>query len=160
MPDVIPAPPAPPVRAAARLLGPVLIAAGAWVAPAAAEEARMRDGLPFVPPDSVQVEDSVKTCGIDAYTRFWEHRYQTKPPPAGGPEFDLMLVGLFDPDVFTKHGPPLVWLYFGARREVVDVFVTVPGRPVEHLSNAGLVKRWPHVCDMIEDLHRAAPSPR
>ena len=98
-----------------------------------------------------KVGDNVKSCGIDAYTRFYEHWYETRSL-RGGQDFDLV-IGLLDP-ADAVRGPPLIWLYFGARMEIVDAFVTVPGQPLEHLSNARLLRRWPHICDMLEDLHR------
>ena len=64
-----------------------------------------------------------------------------------------MVIGVLDP-ADAVHGPPLIWLYYGARMEIVDAFVTIPGQPLKHLSNAELLKRWPHICDMLENLHR------
>lgn len=124
------------------------------VAPAFADDAGVRrNAAPAIPEGAVQVGDSVKTCSGEAYARFYEHRYQTQPLPTGR-DFDLMLVGVFDPVEPSRHRPPLVWLYFGRHNEIVDVVVTIPGRPVERLTNDELVKRWPHFCILIEDLHR------
>ncbi len=108
---------------------------------------------PFIPDDAVQVGDSIKACSADAYARFYEHRYRTRPLPPGQ-EFDLMLAGLFDRSEPSRHGPPLVWLYFGPRGEIQDAVVAIPGKPVEHLTSAALLQRWPHICILIEELHR------
>jgi len=130
-----------------RLLAAAVSAAWLGVAVAAA------DAGPAIPEGAVQVGDSVKACSGEAYARFYEHRYQTRPLPPGQ-EFDLMLVGVLDPAEPARHGPPLVWLWFGPRLEVVDVVLTLPGRPVERLTDAELTRRWPHICILIEDLHR------
>lgn len=131
----------------------LLVAAVASAACLCAAAAVADEAAPTIPEGAVQVGDSVKACSGEAYARFYEHRYQTKPLPAGQ-EFDVMLVGVFHPAEPARHGPPLVWLWFGSRLEVVDVVLTLPGRPVERLTDSELTRRWPHICMLIEDLHR------
>jgi hypothetical protein len=142
-------------------LGALLACAS--VVPAWAAAPIAADGRPYVPDDSLQVADNVKSCGIDGYTRFYEHNFQTAGS-SKGQDFDLMVVGLLDPSAVV-HGPPLVWVSFGPRMEILEVVVTVPGWPIERLTRAQLLDRWPHVCDLLEEVHRRAgaspvsPSP-
>jgi hypothetical protein len=105
--------------------------------------------VPGIPEESVQVSDNVKSC--EGTATFYEHAYKTPPIGSAG-EYDLMVIGLVDPAGHLHHGPPLVWLYFGPRMQIVRALVTIPGRAVEELSQSELTTRWPHVCDMLEDL--------
>jgi hypothetical protein len=124
-----------------------------------AEAQPREDRQPSVPDGALQVADNVKSCEGAPGLRFYEHNYQTRRLESGR-DFDLMVVGLFDPDTPSAHGPPLVWLYFGAHMEITDVFLTLPGMTTERLSGAELQHRWPHVCDMVADLSRKAKGPR
>ncbi len=105
--------------------------------------------MPVIPAEAVPVSDNVKSC--EGTATFYEHTYKT-PPLASAREFDLIVVGLVDPAGHLHHGPPLVWLYFGTRMEIVRALVTIPGQAIEDLTQNQLTKRWPHVCDMLEDL--------
>jgi hypothetical protein len=109
--------------------------------------------VPGIPAESVQVSDNVKSCQGTA--TFYEHTYKTPPLDSGG-EYDLMVIGLVDPAGHLHHGPPLVWLYFGSRMQIVRALVTIPGRHVEELSQNELTTRWSHVCDMLEELQSRA----
>jgi hypothetical protein len=129
----------------------VVIALGVLALPTRAEA--LGGDEPFLPDGELMVAYNIKSCGTRV--RFYERDYRTRTVP-GGPEFDLMVIGLLDPDPPAQPGPPLAWLYFGSHMEVVDVVVTVPGTPAERLTNAQLVQRWPHACDMIEDLQLQA----
>lgn len=132
----------------------LVLGVGALVfSPLSAEAQSTGDRRPYIPDGALQVADNVKSCDGAPGLRFYEHTYQTRRL-ASGRDFDLMVVGLFDPDTPSAHGPPLVWLYFGARMEIADVFLTLPGTTVEHLSDTELQHRWPHVCDMVADLSR------
>jgi hypothetical protein len=105
--------------------------------------------MPGIPADSIQVSDNVKSC--EGTATFYEHAYKT-PPLDSAAEFDLIVIGLLDATGHLHHGPPLVWLYFGPRKEIVRALVTIPGQDIEDLSQGQLTERWPHVCDMLEDL--------
>ncbi len=138
----------------------VVLGVGLLVCAALEAASQPRDERqPSVPDGALQVGDNVKSCEGAPGLRFYEHNYQTRRLERGR-DFDLMVVGLFDPNTPSAHGPPLVWLYFGAHMEITDVFLTLPGMTAEHLSGAELQRRWPHACDMVADLSRKARGPR
>lgn len=110
------------------------------------------DSRPYIPDGAVQVTDTVRTCASQDELQFYEQSFRTRPL-GNGQEYDLKLIGQVDGDGAERHGPPLVWLYYDEQRQIVDAFLTFPGKPVERLSNVELRHRWRNVCMLLQDVH-------